>query len=31
MHSGDSIVLYAEIDGIWSNVGWFAVSPVKSI
>jgi hypothetical protein len=30
IRSGDSIVLYAEIDGRWTNVGWFAVSPVEA-
>ena len=30
IYTGDSIVLYAEVDGVWLNVGWFAVAPFES-
>lgn len=29
IHTGDSIVIDAEIDGAWLSVGWFGLVPVK--
>lgn len=30
IHTGDSIVIDAEVDGVWHSVGWFGLTPIES-